>query len=129
MSLLTKRSQPNNEELLQQRFIARILQEEGQNISKAQVDIMSSSGFTNQDWFSKRSFDVNNNVLRYEHLKKHRFVDMSSRKTRNGRITKKSYPVHNRILFGHANNIVFRLSVEYTRRMKEMLALDYQIQL
>lgn len=129
MSLLNRRSQPNNEELLQQRFIARILKEEGQNIAQAQAELMTSKGFTNPDWFSKRSFDVSNTVLRYEHLKKHRYIDMRHRETKNGRIVKKSYPIHNRILFGHANNIVFRLSVEYTQRMKQMLARDYEIAL
>ncbi|HUI32031.1 MAG TPA: hypothetical protein VLY84_00310 [Dysgonamonadaceae bacterium] len=129
MDLLSQRQGNNNEELLKQRFIARILQEEGKSIDEAQVRLMLSRGFTNSNWFSGRSFDVNDTILRYEHLAKHRFVDMRSRQTKEGRIKKKSHAIHNRIVFAHMGNIVHRLSVEYTQRMKDMLMHDYEIHL
>lgn len=129
MDLLTQRQGSNNEDLLKQRFIGRILKEESKNISDAQVKLMASRGFTTANWYSGRSFKVEDTILRYEHLAKHRFVDMKTRQTKAGRINKKNHPDHNRILFGHANNIIFRLSVEYTQRMKEMLMQDYEIHL
>lgn len=129
MDLLTKRQGSNNEDLLKQRFISRILKEEASNISDAQVKLMLSRGFNSPEFYSGRSFNVNDTILRYEHLAKHRFVDMKSRQTKEGRIKKGNHPIHNRILFGYANNIVFRLSVEYTQRMKTMLANEYQIEI
>lgn len=129
MDLLTKRQGSNNEDLLKQRFISRILKEESQNIDAAQVKLMVSRGFTGAEWNSGRAFSVNDTILRYEHLAKHRFVDMRSRQTKEGRVNKKSHPIHNRIIYGHANNIVFRLSVEYTQRMKDMLMQDFEIHL
>jgi len=125
MNLLDKRKSPNNEELLQQRFIARILREEGGNIDQEQIKTMVSRGFSSSDWFQGRSFSVNDTILSYEHLKKHRFVDMSTRQTKNGKIRKVSHPIHNRILFAHANNIVRRLSFEYTSRMKAMIMAEF----
>lgn len=127
MDLLDKRKAPNSEELLQQRFIARILREEGANIKEAQTSTMASRGFTSREFFQERSFSVSDNILGYEHLKKHRYVDMKSRLTKEGKVRKKSHPIHNRILFGHANNIVFRLSVEYTQRMKAMIMAEFPV--
>src|SRR5690606_36123741 len=105
-----------------QRFIGRILKEEGKNIDDAQIKLMTSRGFTTENWYSGRSFSVNDTILRYEHLAKHRFVDMKTRQTKKGRVNKRNHPDHNRILYGHANSVVFRMSVEYTQRMKDMIA-------
>lgn len=126
MDLLDKRQKASNE-LLQQRFIQRILKEESREIDMAQNKLMVSRGFNSPEFYQSRSFTVSDTNLQFDHLAKHRFVDMKTRLTQSGRKPKKSHPIHNRILYGHANNIVFRLSVEYTQRMKEMLAQEFEI--
>ena len=114
----------NNNDLLEQRFISRILLEEGHNMKKAQTKVMSSEGFRSRALLNNRSFTEKNNTLTYSHLKVHRFVDMSTRTSKEGKKRKISHPIHNRILFGHANNIVRRMSFEYTSQMKEMLMAE-----
>lgn len=128
MDLLSQR-QKSNDELLQNRFVARILQEEAQSIDTEQIKLMQARNFLSSEFYSNRNFNVDNTILRYQHLAKHRFVDMKTRQTKNGQIKKVSHPIHNRILFGHANNIIFRLSFEYTSRMKTMLATEFKIEL
>jgi len=51
-------------------------------------------------------------------LAKHRFIDMKRRRTRDGVIKKKNYPIHNRILWGHANNVVRRITFGFTEDVK-----------
>jgi len=119
----------NNETLIKQKFISRILREEGENIRKAQTQVMAQRGFTSREFFSNRRFTNTNNTLTYTHLPKHRFVDMSSRQTKEGKIKKVAHPIHNKILMGHANDIVFRMGVEYTSRMKEMLLKEFPQQI
>ena len=115
----------SNEALIKQKFISRILREEGENIRKDQTQVMGRRGFTSRELFTDRRFTTNENTLTYSHLPKHRFIDMSSRQTKTGKIKKVSHPIHNKILMGHANDIVFRLSVEYTSRMKKMLLEEF----
>jgi len=115
----------SNETLIKQKFISRILREEGENIRQAQTQIMGQRGFTSRELFSDRRFTSDKNKLTYTHLPKHRFIDMSSRQTKQGKIKKVAHPIHNKILMGHANDIVFRMGVEYTSRMKEMLLQEF----
>lgn len=115
----------SNDQLLKQKFVSRILREEGENIKQAQTSVMGQRGFSSRELFSDRRFTNDNNKLTYTHLPKHRFIDMSSRQTKTGKIKKVAHPIHNKILMGHANNIVFRMGVEYTSRMKEMLLKEF----
>lgn len=82
---------------------------------------MSGSGFKSRELFANRSIDATDTVLSFEHLAKHRFIDMKRRRTPNGVISKKNYPIHNRILFGYANNIVRRLSFGFTEGTREIM--------
>lgn len=127
MNILEARRGSNNEQLLQQRFIAKILQEEAQEIDQAQRKMMISRGFTDSQVINGRQFSVSDTVLRYQHLKAHRFIDMSRRMVDGDSRKKIAHPIHNRILFGHANNIVRRLSFEYTSRMRDMLLREFPV--
>lgn len=115
----------NSDELLKQKFISRILLEESGDIKTAQTKEMTSKGFQSRKLLSDRHFSVNGNTMTYEHDMIHRFVDMSTRTTGAGKRRKIAHPIHNKILFGHANNVVRRLSFEYTSRMKEMLKNEH----
>ena len=120
MNLLQKRTN-SNDDILQGLFIQQQLREEAQDIDQAQTNLMASRGFNSQEFYSDRSYSVSDNKMTYTHLAKHRFVDMKSRNTREGKVKKKSHPIHNRILFGHFNNIIKRMSFGYTQAVKEQM--------
>jgi hypothetical protein len=109
---------------LESKFISHTLHKEAMDIDQAQLLKMSRSGFTSPELLSGRSFSTNDTQLQLRHLARHRFIDMRSRKTKNGRIEKVSYSIHNKILFGHANNIVRNLSFGFTDATKELMSLD-----
>ncbi len=114
-----------SEAVIQDKFIRQQLQEESEEIDKAQRSLMSRRGFKSSDWYNKRSLTVEgNNTMALRHLPKHRFVDMRSRNTKSGKIKKRSHPVHNRILYGHANDIIKRLHFGFTQAVKEELATE-----
>ena len=110
-----------SDQILQGRFIRRVLQDTSKDIDKAQRKYMSGRGFENNDWYSGRDFRVSENELGYTHLKKHRFVDMRTRTSKKGKNRKKSHPVHNKIIWGHYNNIIKELHFGFTNAVKEEL--------
>ncbi len=103
-----------NRKALEDRFIQQVLREEGNKIKIEQLKFMSSRGFTSTELLTKINTVVNNTTLQHTHLTRHRFIDMKTRNTRQGKIKKKNHPIHNRILFGHMNNVVRRLSFGFT---------------
>lgn len=127
MKTLDKRAE-HHEAILKGRFIEEQLREEATDMGQAQSSVMTRRGFRSADWYDKRSFNVSGNQMHYDHMPRHRFVDMKSRQTKTrGKIKKKAHPVHNRIIFGHANNIVKRMHYGFTESVKEQIAknLDY----
>lgn len=121
MDLLAQRSGGNKDSILQEKFIQKILSEEADEMDSEMIKLMMSRGFTDSALLTGRSFNVNNGVLAYNHLQRHRFIDMNTRNTKSGKIKKVAHPIHNRILFGFANNIVRRLSFEFTDKTKQLL--------
>lgn len=104
---------------LKGKFISRILREEAQNIETAKQKVIS--GFRSRSKLGAR-YETKDTTLTMTHPMKLRFIDMKTRNTKDrGKVRKKSHPVHNKIIFGHLNNIVRRLSFEYTSEIKEML--------
>lgn len=120
MNLLEKRNEIG-EEILKKRFTKRVLGEVANDMAKAQEKIMGERGFEANDWYSGRAFQVSEDSLGYQHLKKHRFVDMKTRKTKEGTKPKKSHPVHNRIIWGHYNNLIKELHFGFTEAVKHEL--------
>lgn len=109
------------DEILKNRFINRVLKEAGTDIDKAQRRYMSSRGFEKQDWYTDRSFTAQGNALDISHLKKHRFVDMRFRNTDKGKKKKGAHPIHNKIIWGHRNNIIRELTVGFTEAVKQKM--------
>lgn len=115
---ITDQKTPKLSKILERRFIEKVMREEAQDINQAMLKEMKTfSGPTKAD----RGFNINNSKLIYTHAKRHRFIDMKRRKTKTGVIKKKSYPIHNRILFGHMNNIVHRIGFGLTDDVIEEL--------
>lgn len=109
------------DDILQGRFIKRVLSTAVHDINLAQVKYMSGHGFDNPDWVSERDFIASESALEYSQLLKHRFVDMRTRNTKEGKVKKKSHPIHNKMIFGHYNNIIRELTVGYTDAVKDEL--------
>lgn len=109
------------DEILQGRFVKRVLQEQSKEINLAQVKYISGHKFGSPHWLAARGFTANESALEYAHRLTHRFVDMKTRQTDKGKKKKKAHPVHNKIIWGHYNNIVRELSYGYTEAVKEEL--------
>lgn len=120
MSLLDSR-QDTSDAILQGRFIRSVSQDTTRDIDQAQRKYMSSRGFEGNDWFSGRSFVATDTGFEYTHLKKHRFVDMKTRNTKNGKVRKKPHPIHNRIIWGHYNNMIKEMHFGFTEAVKQQL--------
>lgn len=110
-----------SDQILEGRFIRRVLQDTAKDIDQAQRSYISGRGFENSDWNSGRGFTVTKNELEHTHLKKQRFVDMKTRMTSKGKVRKKSHPIHNKIIWGHYNNVIKELHFGFTNAIKEEL--------
>lgn len=111
MSLRTERNK-RAQEILEGKFIAKVLHEESIEIDANINKIVSSF---KSPFFKDKSFSVrNSNTLEYRHKKQMRFVDMKTRATKSGTVKKKRHIIHNRIIYGHLNNIARELSVGFT---------------
>ncbi len=108
------------EEILKGRFAKRVFSETGADIEKAQTRYMSSRGFESAEW-DDRSFVTSDSALVMQHRMRHRWVDMKTRQTKNGKKRKKNHAIHNKIMFGHYNNIVRDLKYGYTDAVIEEL--------
>lgn len=123
MSIRNTRSQGTSG-IAEGRFIRKVLQGQGEEILSSQDRKMSR--FSSPDWFEKRGIKADESKLAITELKKHRFIDMRTCRTRSGgKKKKKNYPIYNKIMFGHLNNIVRELSFGYTEEvMQEMKKLE-----
>jgi hypothetical protein len=101
--------------ILEGRFIRETLQKESQELNQ-RIDQTITAGGYSSDFWKKKNFAVigSGNNLEYRHTKKHRFVDMRSRETKQGKIKKKSSNTHNRKIYGSLNNIIRELSFGFT---------------
>lgn len=114
MSIRSTRSQGTSG-IAEKRFIRKVLQEEGENIFQSQNKRMSK--FKSPEWFQKRGMKADETRLAITSLKRHRFVDMSIRNTKTGRKKKKSYPIYNKVMFGHLAEIVKKISFGFTEEI------------
>lgn len=118
MANLLEQRRANSEDILQGRFIRKVLTEVSQDMDKAQREKMS--GFNSSFW-NNRSFTITDSQLDYRHLKQHRYVDMRSRMVKGERKNKKSHAIHNRIIMGHYSEIIKHLKYGFTDAVKHSL--------
>lgn len=109
---------------LESLFISRILREEAENIEAAKMRQVAK--FTASFRFASR-YNVRGGDMEMTHPKVLRFIDMKTREVKGIKKRKRAHPVHNRIIFGHANNVVRRVSFEFTSEMKEMLMKEFPV--
>jgi hypothetical protein len=121
MSLRQKRLE-NARAIAEGQFITKTLKNQGKEI---EIDIdKAMSGFRTAAFFD-REFKVIDNKLEYRHKKINRFVDMRTRETKSkGKIRKKRHIVHNRIIYGHLNDIarelMYGFSDAYVMNVKKL---------
>lgn len=121
--------------ILERRFIAKVLQEEGQNLEREHKRAINRllNNHTGSTRANVRYMVQNQSQakgrLEVRHLKRQRFLDMKSRTNAKGiRQRKRAYPIHNRIIFGHLNNIIRQLSFGFTRAVQEKLKREISIE-
>ena len=119
MNLLANRKASNDDEALKGKFVRRALTETSRSIAKEVQQ--QTSGFRSGGW-NARTFTVSDNVLDYKLPKQLRFLDMRTRQRQDGSKTrKKSYIVHNRIIFGKYSQLIRELSYGFTEAIKNEL--------
>lgn len=107
-----------SDEILKGRFSKRVFTDTAADIDKAQTKYMNSRGFESPEW-NDRTFTTSSSALVVQHLGRHRFVDMKTRNTKAGKKRKKNHAIHNKIMFGHYNNIIRELKYGYTDAVVE----------
>ncbi|MFP9100915.1 hypothetical protein ACLI09_17855 [Flavobacterium sp. RHBU_24] len=109
------------DDVLEGRFVHRVLSSASADINLAQVKYMDSHGMGASDLKSSRSFAASESALEYAQKLKHRFVDMKNTSRCKKRVRKKKnfHPIYNKIAYGHYNNIVRELKFGYTDAVKE----------
>jgi hypothetical protein len=122
--MIPGRSHNNN--LIERAFVERILKEEGENIARAQDRVLSQALNNERINFVRysRTFEVSNMTLKHTHHIQQRFIDM--KRTRFGK--QKPIQVHNSIIYGHWNNIIFRSKVELTKALRTQMALQLNLE-
>ena len=128
------------EHAIRKEFVKRVLQEEGQKIKKAQLLAISKllqfrSGYltSNRDYTVKQSGEMDGQLTithpayeRFLDIKKKQKVSDNTKQFRKRNKTK-SYPIHNRIIFGHYSAIASKLMHHLTDDVKQSIKEDLQI--
>ena len=115
-----------NKSILERRFIDQVLEEEGKNIVNTQNRLDLKYKFKTDRLKRARSINVSGGRLVLEHSIIQRFVDMN--KVR-GITKKKKTPIHNKVIFGHFNNILGRLRFGFTRAIQQQLSNEHKIEI
>lgn len=126
MNVIGQASGNTTNNIIEQKYIARVLTDEASNMYTAQNRILAKFKPNSTDIIlSKRSFQVQGTTGVFTHAMVQRFVDMKYIRGRS----KLAIPVHNKILYGHFNNIIYRLSFGLTDDIKAMIAKEYNIEM
>ena len=100
-------------EVLKGKFVKRVFKEQSEDIDRAIGKVIKNNSFQSTAW-GNRSFVTSSSALTYTHLKRHRFVNMKRVRSGNEIINKRSYPIHNQIIYGHYNSIIRQLKYGFT---------------
>lgn len=115
-----------NKRIIEQKYIEQVLNEEAINIRSAQDAIFTDHKNTDVGLIkSKRAFSVSNSTLTYRHHIRQRFNDMRFIKGKS----QKPIPTHNKIIWGHFNNIIFKMAYGFTHDVKLAITKRYNINL
>gem|GEM_PF-6674464 len=127
--------------MLEQRYIDKILNQEGKAIWKAQKAAISKYGLKRHsgqlqdklNYAVEGSTDKYSGDLQLTLIKYMRFLDMKKKlvgtKREDGKLVKRrrQYHIYNRIVFGHFNEIYTHLAYGFTQEVKAQLRADLDI--
>lgn len=118
-------SRSHNNDLIEKAFSEKILKEEADNMGKAQDRVLRGAPKDKRIDMVRysRTFSVSGEKLTHTHNIQQRFIDM--KRTRYGK--QKPVKVHNSIIFGHFNNIIYRLSTNLTEAVRAQIANQLNI--
>lgn len=115
-----------NAKFIEQKYIERVLNQEASNIFEAQNRVLARFNPKSIDRIkNNRRFTVTGTTLEITHTKLQRFIDMKNVRGQK----RKSIPNHNRVIYGHFNNIINRLAFGLTNDVKQLLVQEHNIQL
>ncbi len=126
MSAISTLGARNNFRIIEQKYIERVLREESTNIMEAQDRLISRHRLTRKiPEITRRRFTVSANRAEFVHPLRQRFIDMRRSRGIKGR----SIPIHNKIIYGHFNDVIGRIAYGFTQDIVNEIANEYQIQL
>ena len=123
------------ENLIKQRFVGKVLQEEGERMRKNQgVSIDKRLKFHSHNLVRKRDVKVSSEegmdgVLTFSHVDYERFLDMKrkvKRKRSGGIRTRRGYRIHNRFMYGAYASIARRLMYDLTDELRESVKREIE---
>jgi hypothetical protein len=111
---------------IEQKYIDRVLMDEGQNMLRAQDKVISRYNVKKLiPEITRRRISVSSGRLTLTHPIRERFIDM---KTIRGQ-RQKAIQLHNKVLYRHFNSIVGRLAYGFTEDVRNLIAKDQKIHL
>ena len=109
----------SDDSILEAQFIKMKLQETATNIDREKRKRMA--GFSSAFW-NDRSFAVTDSEMEMTQNKVERFVDMRTVALKDGtKHSKKSHPVHNKVVMGQYGQLAKELAYGFTEDIKQKL--------
>lgn len=122
--MVTNNYSGNN--LIKEKYIQRVLKQEATNIVQAQNRVASRYNLSGDNALKqKRSFTVTGTKMEMTHAKHQRFIDMKRLRGRK----QKPVPIHNKVIYGHFNNIINKLAYGLTQDVVNLIAQEHKIEL
>lgn len=114
---------------IQMAFIEQILKAEGKatkasTLRAVRKQILFKYGRTGR-LENDNTESVSGNTLTITHPLHKRFLDMKT-KQRDGQLRKKKYPIHNKIIFGHYNDIAYKLMYGFTEEVARNIRENFK---
>jgi len=117
-------------------FVRRSLIEMGHDVTQAQIIAihkllqfrsghLSSSKTANA--YDVSMSDNYDGKLTLKHPIYERFLDMKRLKTRSGKVRRGSFPIHNRIVWGHMNELIYKLKYGFVKDVINEIKTDLEI--
>lgn len=126
MNALEQLKERENKRIIEKKYIEEVLQEEARNIRIAQDEVFADHKSIDVGLIkAKRQFLVSNSTLTYKHHIRQRFNDMRFIKGKS----QKPIPTHNKVIWGHFNNIIFKMAYGFTHDVKLAITKRYNINL
>ncbi|UOB16571.1 hypothetical protein [Abyssalbus ytuae] len=126
MSAIETLKSRNNLKVLEQKYIERVLKDESTEINRAQERLISRFNVKKYvPEITQRKFRVVGTRLESTHPIRERFIDMR----RTSGVRQRPIPLHNKVIYGHFNNIINKLAYGLTEEIKQTIGQEYNIQL